>query len=118
MIANTRVIDISRNINGRTPKERWEEEKATRTCLRAECERVKLQAQKEMGRHYGVGGFVKNPAGEFVTPEFARVLKEKESPRLFGKITIPNCGKQEQGVYRVLLDRKEITSLNARLLPT
>lgn len=68
------------------------------------------------GRYYGAGGFISTPNGEFVTPEFARVIKEKDGVRMYGKVTIP--GSREAGVRKILLDRKELTRLNSTLLGT
>ena len=70
----------------------------------------------QLSRYYGAGGFIKTPNGEFVTPEFARVLKEKESSRLFGKITLPSA--KEGGVRKILLDKTELARLNSTLLGT
>ncbi|KAL5270670.1 hypothetical protein ACHWQZ_G001387 [Mnemiopsis leidyi] len=116
IIANTKVIDITKKTNGKIPADVLAEQKSTRVCLHNQYLRLKLQAQKEMGRYYGAGGFIKTPNGEFVTPEFARVLKEKESSRLFGKITLPHA--KESGVRKILLDKSELARLNATLLAT
>ena len=77
---------------------------------------MKQLANKFKCRYYGAGGFIQTPNGEFVTPEFARVLKEKESSRMFGKITIPHA--KESGIRKILLDKNELARLNSTLLGT
>ncbi|XP_063689009.1 dynactin subunit 1-like isoform X4 [Bolinopsis microptera] len=116
IIANTKVIDITKKTNGKLPADVLAEQKSSQVCLHNQYLRLKLQAQKEMGRYYGAGGFIQTPNGEFVTPEFARVLKEKESSRMFGKITIPYA--KESGIRKILLDKNELARLNSTLLGT
>lgn len=97
---------------GKTPSRILSEQKADLLCMRNKVQALTLTVKREMGKTSS--GFVKAKAGEFVTPEYGRVLKEKEGVNLFGTIRIPS-GK-DNGLYKVLLDREEISSLNATLL--